>query len=242
MSSSNEYRTVDRTPPTERPVWQPPRRAGEPADDPAQVGVAIGSGPDALDFSPDGSAAAGIEEVRVDWEPGAAPQARRKGSNTTLLVAAALISICGVGFAAGRVTAEGPNAAAGAGTGSGIAAAQSAAPRPTTGPIIPPAEGFGGTAGGLTPGTTLVTGTVTSVSATSITIQQANGRTVTIAIGPSTTFSRQTPATSAQVVPGATVLVQTAGSGGRERSEGGFEGANPGAATRTATSVTITGN
>jgi hypothetical protein len=83
-----------------------------------------------------------------------------------------------------------------------------------------------------------VTGTVVSVSGSSMTIQLTDGQTVQIAIGSSTTYHNQTAATSSNVAAGDSVQVQVSG---------GNDGANAGASsaassgTRTATDVTVTG-
>jgi hypothetical protein len=87
----------------------------------------------------------------------------------------------------------------------------------------------------------MVSGTVVSVGSGSITVQQANGQTVTIVTDSSTSYRTQTAATNADVTTGATVIVQTSGRSGFGRERGGISaGASPGVNFgRAATSVTI---
>ena len=91
-------------------------------------------------------------------------------------------------------------------------------------------------------GATTVSGTVVSVSADSMTLKLANGQTVQIATGSSTTYHGQSSAASTDVTTGATVTVQTTVGTAAGSSAGTNAVASPGAAndTRTATDVTIT--
>src|SRR5947209_7833216 len=78
----------------------------------------------------------------------------------------------------------------------------------------PPATnggGFGQFAGGGAG--VSIQGTVTAVTAQSITLQLASGQTVTIPVEPSTTYHSRTAATASDVANGATVIVQVAGGG-----------------------------
>jgi|GEM_PF-1034406 hypothetical protein len=246
MTNPNEMGTVDRTSRAELPVWQPPRLPAELlAADPGTTWNALAPDDAALDPIPGEPAGDEANVARAGWAANSSTPSRRTNSAPAFLVVSALIAVCGVGFAAGRVTAQGQSATGqpgGGGGGGGIAAVQSTVPgsgaRATSAPVLAPGE----PGNGLASGTTVVSGTVTSVTPNSITVEQADGRTVTIGIGPSTTYATQTAATAADVIPGARVVVQTTGSGGRERVPGGFGDANRGAATRTATSVTITSN
>ena len=154
-----------------------------------------------------------------------APQKRRSRSVPVLLSFAAVVAVAGLCFTFGRVSAP-------AGTTS--AAGQSGAPNGFAGANASGAPGdFGGFGGSAS-----VTGTVVSVSGSSMTIQLTDGQTVQIAIGSSTTYHNQTAATSSNVAAGDTVQVQVSG---------GNDGANAGASsaassgTRTATDVTVTG-
>jgi hypothetical protein len=87
----------------------------------------------------------------------------------------------------------------------------------------------------------MVTGTVVSSTANSITIQLAGGQTETVATGSSTTYNTTTPASSSAVVAGATVTIQTSGPGAVTGSAPAAGASPETAATRVATAVTITG-
>ena len=72
---------------------------------------------------------------------------------------------------------------------------------------------FGGGNGGRLGGNTDVTGTVQSISPTSMTVQLASGQTVTIDITGTTTYHGEAPATADQVKVGSSVAVQIDTSG-----------------------------
>jgi hypothetical protein len=95
---------------------------------------------------------------------------------------------------------------------------------------------FGG--GAAFGGSASVTGTVVSVTDSSMTLQLADGQTVQIATGSSTTYHNQTAGTSASVAAGNTVQVQVSGG---SAGAGASASASAGAGTRTATDVTVTG-
>jgi hypothetical protein len=126
-----------------------------------------------------------------------------------LLLAAALIAVGGIGFALGHVTA--PSSAAGAapnasGRISGGGAFRSLAPGETFNPGAfgagrAGAGGLGSVAGG-------VTGTVQSISPTSMTVLLSSGQSVTIDLTGSTTYHGETSATAGQVQVGTSVSVQ----------------------------------
>jgi hypothetical protein len=93
---------------------------------------------------------------------------------------------------------------------------------------------------GFGPRAATVTGTVVSITSSSITIQTAGGQTETIAIGSSTTYHSQTAATSSDVTTGATVVVQTSRTGVANTGQASAS-SSPGVTTAgTATDVTIT--
>jgi hypothetical protein len=177
---------------------------------------------------------------------------RRANLVTVLLAVSAMIALGGVSFAVGRMastggstiqsTVGGANGQPAGGNGlPGVVPNASGAPLGPGGGL--PGGGLpgGGTSAALAAGSRTVSGTVVSVSSNSITVRQANGQTITIATGSSTTYHSQTPATAADVTAGATVVVQTAGRSGFGRERGGVSaGASPGTSFgRTASSVTI---
>ena len=205
------------------PVWQPEPAAAEavaPIDDVTLVSDAVPA-----------------------ERPHAArrPPARRANSVTVLLIVSAMVALGGVAFAVGRVTATGQSGT-GQTTVNGANGAPGANGLPAFGPNASgqPELGFGGRDGGLG-GAATISGTVVSVTSSSITVQLANGQTVTVATGSSTTYHAQTAATSSDVTQGATVAVKTSGSG-IVTNQGSSASASPGTAgTLTATDVTITG-
>ncbi len=166
---------------------------------------------------------------------------QRANSVTVLLAVSAMIALGGVSFAVGRMVSAGESTTqatvAGAnGQPAGGNGLPGLAPNPSGAPIAP----GGGTGAGVA-GATTVSGTVVSVSSSSITVRQANGQTVTIATDSSTSYHSQTSATVADVTAGTSVIVQTAGPSGLGRERGRISaGASPGLNFgRAATSVTI---
>ena len=205
------------SPSAETPVWEP------------SVVAAAGT---AVEFP--GSQQDPIHQTEPATDMGAihpatparsAPQKRRSRSVPVLLSFAAVVAVAGLCFTFGRVSAP-------AGTTS--AAGQSGAPNGFAGANASGAPGdFGGFGGSAS-----VTGTVVSVSGSSMTIQLADGQTVQVAIGPSTTYHNQTAATSSNVAAGDTVQVLV--SGGNDGAKAGASSAAS-SGTRTATDVTVTG-
>ena len=154
-----------------------------------------------------------------------APVISAKGGGmlvNVLLALAIVIAVGGVAFAAGRATA--PVAAAATGrTGFGGNGGGGFAGGPTASGA--PGAGFGGAAGGVS-----VQGTVTAVSADSITIQTAGGQSVTIPIDAQTTYAQRTPSSASAVTSGTTVVVQLQGGRGGFGGTGtGGQGAGPNA-------------
>ena len=175
--------------------------------------------------------------------PVEAPRVRSKGSGgmlvNVLLGIALVVAVGGVAFAVGRATAPAATTTArngftpGAG---GFGPNASGAPGAFNG-------GFGGALGGLS-----IQGTVTAVSADSITLQLASGQTVTIPTTAQTTYHERTAATAAAVTSGSTAIVQLEGAGRGAFNNGngnGGQGGGPnasGAPGRTfgpATTVTV---
>jgi hypothetical protein len=148
-----------------------------------------------------------------------APVKKGDRTFTILLAVGLLIAVGGVAFAVGRVTAP----------------AQAATPRGNFG-----AGGFGGAAGagagtgaaglgrGGFGGGVLVTGTVDSVSGTTMTLKEANGSTVTVNLASTTTYHAQAAATAADVTTGKQVQVEVQIAGGLGGQD--VPGASPGAA------------
>ena len=213
----------------EPPVWQleplpaePPASTADAASEEAAIGEAATPGTAAVKKPP----------ARL---PG---RARRASSTTVLLAVSAIVALGGISFAVGRVTAAGQS-----GTGSSTAAGANGFPGFGANASRSPIIGPGGVNGDLTSGTATVSGSVVSVTSGSITIQEANGRTVTIATGSSTAYHNQTCASGTDVTTGATVIVQTSATGAQSGSGPASASASPGTnGTRTATSVTITGS
>ena len=160
------------------------------------------------------------------------PVRAKRGSGmlvNALLGVALVVAIGGVAFAAGRVSA--PAAAAATRTGfGGVGPAASGAP-----------GGFNGGIGGAGGGASLQ-GTVTAVSADSITLQLTSGQSITIPTDAQTTWHERQAATASDVTTGSTVIVQLQG-GGRGTQNGGQGGPTAsGAPARTlgpATTVTL---
>ncbi len=168
---------------------------------------------------------------------GAAPtvtpaRPHRANSVTALLVISALVAAGGVGYAVGHATATGqtgtdqtiggPNGRNGQNGQNGRPAI---GPNASGVPVVP-----GGQNANAAPAAGAVSGTVVSVTPSSITIRLPNGRIVTIPTGSSTVYSVQEPATISDVTVGATVIVRTSGGTGAASASAG-----------TATQVIITG-
>ncbi|HVQ22702.1 MAG TPA: hypothetical protein VMT36_05470 [Candidatus Saccharimonadia bacterium] len=145
----------------------------------------------------------------------------RRGLIDILLVIGVIVALAGIGFAAGRLTAP---AATAFGQGRG---GQFTGNGQFNGQVPGAGQNDGnGTAGGrgfLGGGSLALTGKVTELATDHLTLQLANGQTVTIAVDGSTTYHQQTSATTADVQSGETVIVQVQ------------RGAAPGAAASPAT-------
>jgi len=158
---------------------------------------------------------------------------RTKGGSgwlNLLLALAAAVAVGGVAFAVGRSTA--PAAAA---TGGGTQRGFGFGPGGSFDPNATGARGlFGG--GGPT-----LSGTVVSVDNGTLTLKLASGTTMTVALGPSTTYHSSTTAAASDVTVGATVDVRL--QGGRFTQGGGAgatsSGAPSSAAPLTARDVTV---
>jgi hypothetical protein len=150
-----------------------------------------------------------------------APAKKADRTFTILLAVGLLIAVGGVTFAVGRITAP---AAAATARGNG-AFGNGGFPAGGTG-----AAGAAGAAGlgrGGFGGGVLVTGTVDSISGTTMTLKEANGSTVTVNLAGTTTYHAQAAATSADVTTGKQVQVEVQIAGGFGGQ--GVPGASPGA-------------
>ena len=163
--------------------------------------------------------------------PGPATRTKVAGAGVLvnlLLGVALVVAVGGVAFAVGRATAPAAVAATGPGGGRFDNGGNGG-----NGPFFGPnasggPNGNGGIAGGpggiLGAGGVSIEGTVTAVSADSITLQLANGQSVTIPVNGDTTYHSQTPATAGDVKTGSTVLIQL--EGGRGAFTGNGNGNN----------------
>jgi hypothetical protein len=138
-------------------------------------------------------------------QPGKQP-AKQDRTTMALLFVAALVAVGGIGFAFGHLTAPGATAAANpSGRGFGGRAFASLAPGQTLNPgqfgAGAAGRGLGGVAGG-------VSGTVQSVTGSTITIQEANGTVVTIDLSGTTTYHSAAAASPSDVKVGTSVTVQ----------------------------------
>src|SRR5664280_439402 len=181
----------------------------------------------------------------VSTPPPAVIAPAKKGDRTftILLAVGLLIAVGGVAFAVGRVTAPAAVATTRGGFGAGGFGAGTGAAAGGAG-----RGGFGGV---------LLTGTVDSISGTTMTLKEANGTTVIVNLASTTTYHAQAPATAADVTTGKQVQVQITGglgggagaaggaTGGTGATGGGAAGASPaaggtGTTTRTVTASEVT--
>lgn len=186
----------------------------------AETGPAVGLAAHATEATRAATSAATPAASRARMPAGT----RRSGSTNLLLAVSALIALGGIGFAVGRATS----------------AAQVGTTQSTI--AVGGNSGFVGGAGSAAAGAATLSGTVVSVAADSFTLQLANGQTIQVATGPSTTYHGQASATGTDVTTGATVTVKTTSGAAAGSSAGTSAVASPGAVAgaRTATDVTIT--
>jgi hypothetical protein len=230
MTTPLDQGTVFQPADADPPIWQPPLLASDPL---APERLALESHA-SVDDAPQG------DPPVVQVAPATRrPPARRANSVTALLLISSMVALGGVAFAVGRVTSGGQSGT-GQTTTDNALAGQNGLPG-----VAPNASGqpnfdlAGRDGGGFGAGT--ISGTVTGITSTSITIKEANGQTVTVATGSSTAYHSQTAATSSDVTTGATVTIQTTGTGATTTSGSASASASPGTTTtRTATDVTIT--
>jgi hypothetical protein len=187
------------------------------------------------------------------------PVAARRRSTSALLVnvllgVALVVAVGGVAFAAGRATAPAPVATTGR-NGNGFGGNGGFFGPNASG--APDRGGFGGAFGGANGGIS-IQGTVTAITADSISLQLASGQTITIPIDTQTTYHTRAAASASAVTSGSTVIVQLSGGrfgpgngngngigNGNGNGNGGQGGGGPtasGAPTRglgTASSITV---
>lgn len=168
--------------------------------------------------------------------PTVKPKAASSRLGTYLLGLAVLVAAAGVAFAAGRVTAPaaatGPNGNFPRGSfGAGFGAGASFAPGGLGGGAV-----LGANGGGVS-----LSGTVTAIDGSTLTLKLASGQTITIDLPSTTTYHTATTASNGAVTTGSSVVVEVTGFGGR-----GFGGTRAsaapgasGAASITASDVTV---
>lgn len=158
----------------------------------------------------------------------ARPKSASGGRSTSILLGvAAAIAIGGLAFAGGRLTAPAAASTRGGlgsgGFGNGGFGGGSGAGQGATGQGFAGRGGFGGIS---------IKGTVSAVSADSITVTLAGGTSVTIPLDASTTYHTATPAAAGAVTVGSQVAVTpgaraAAGNGGSATNGGGQGGGAP---------------
>jgi hypothetical protein len=136
-----------------------------------------------------------------------APRRRAAGLVNVALGLAVLVGVGGIAFAAGRSTA--PSGAATSGSRGLQGLGRADAPFASGAP----GRGLGGFGGGRS-----LQGTVVAVTSDTLTLDVANGSTIEVGLGGTTTYHRQAAAAAGDVTPGAHVLV---------RLDGGFRGTAP---------------
>ena len=140
-----------------------------------------------------------VRRARPEKQP-----AKQDRTTLILLLIAAFVAVGGVGFALGHLTAPAAAAANANGRTGGFAgrgAFGALAPGQTLNPGAFAGRGLGSVAGG-------VSGTVQSITSTSVTIQEASGATVTINLDGTTTYHSAAAASPSDVKVGSSVTVQ----------------------------------
>jgi hypothetical protein len=161
------------------------------------------------------------------------------GLVNVLLGVALVVAVGGVAFAAGRATAP----AAAATNGRGFNGNGQAFGGGGLGPNASGAPGRGGFGGAFAAGGLTIEGTVTAVTADSITLQLTSGQSITIPTDSQTTYHTRAAAKASDVATGSTVLVQLSGGRGTTGG-GGLDGGPaasgaPGRTPASASSVTV---
>jgi hypothetical protein len=193
------------------------------------------------------------QQPPVEFEPApviATITPKKRNPLDMVLVLAAVVALAGVAFATGRLTAPvtatpaaaqqqgaaGASGQAGAAGQNGQAGGRARGSFDPNASFAPGQGGFGGQGGqgalGGGAGITL-TGTVTAITSTSVTLKLENGTEVTIPIEPTTTYHQSTTSSASAVTSGLTVQVRVTGGAGGQRQPGASAapGATPGTAT-----------
>ena len=212
------------TPPAEQPDWAPP------PDTAPQDGTVATTAPTQQQATPPMAAA---PSVPLAQPAPTRPNGRRPTLLDAFLVAAAVVAIAGVGFAAGRLTApsardqladqfrRGAVPIAGGGSPGGQLPNGGLLP----GGNVQPGDGQNGTRIGLMAGGGLaLQGEVTEVASDHLSLKLEGGQTITIGLASGTTYHQQAPASAADVTTGDTVVVRVDARGAL-LGQGGGQGA-----------------
>jgi hypothetical protein len=235
MTTSADPGTTAQLPTEKAPVWQPN------VDQPGQKITVAGGGPeDGAPSEVDSAVVVATLEASSVRAPGRLHnRSQRSRSTTLLLVIAALVAVGGLAFAFGHMTSSGGSTGGtAAGGANGLPVGQGGFGANASGD---PRSGIGGPGTGLGSGAATVSGTVVSAGSDSITLKLADGQTVTISTGSSTTYHDQTSSTSGDVTVGSSVTVQTSGTGAAPGSSAAAASASSATNGRTATDITIAG-
>jgi hypothetical protein len=151
----------------------------------------------------------GPTEVSTPLKPSVRPP-KQDRKTVILLFVAALIAVGGIGFALGHVTAPSTTGAANPSGGPG-GFGQGGLPSLAPGQTFNSSQ-FGGAPGndaGIAAGVTGgISGTVQSINGSTMTIQEADGTSVTVDLSGDTTYHGETSASSGDVKVGTGVTVQ----------------------------------
>ncbi len=162
--------------------------------------------------------------------------ARRRGWVDILLVIGAVVALAGIGFAVGRLTAPTSTGLGQRGQFNGQFGGQG---NGTGGNGQPGTTGQFGGRGFLGGGNLTLTGKVTELAADHLTLEVANGSTVTIPVDGSTAYHQQTGASSSDVQQGDSVIVQVT-PGAAPSASSGTGGGPGGFQLGAASSITVT--
>jgi hypothetical protein len=156
----------------------------------------------------------------------AARPAARQGTpaSTIAFVAAIVIAAAGLGFAGGRLTAPASASARGNFANGGFSNFARGSFNPNASGN--PDRGLGGAAFGV--GDIAIDGQVTAVSSSSITVQTANGQTVTLQLPSTVTYHTQAAGSSTDVTVGAHVQLSVARGNAPTASGGPAPSGQPG--------------
>jgi hypothetical protein len=202
-------------------------RVNDPATEPTPQPVAPPAAPAPLATAP--IAPAPIAPYSSSPSTTLPPARRRRGPLDWLLIVGVFVAIGGVAFAVGRATAPAAAAAQGPGGFRNFPGGNFAGGSFAPGSSFVPGGGGLGFGGGRT-----LEGKITAVNGSTVTLTTANGQTIQVSIGSSTTVRQATAADASDVVVGDNVSV---------RVDGGFGGGGgpqaSGAPSVTAAEITV---